>query len=1356
MFACSLLFVWATSSIADGHSYLAQPASRNLLANLDGEETCPHCLQSGGPDNVQERGQGMWPTRLAPESHGLCGDPVQGKSNPPTFKDETYLKKGPITATYRAGEIVEFQIAVSTHHMGHYEFRICDAGYLPPAGSQTPVAGADWKDTMASTYPSSHEVHVMRYKIPDNLSCEACTLQWYWSTGNSCLYDFDYVNYFKEFAKLGWDADAWHSQILASWRSCENSCCNAEKFGEEFWNCADIAVLPGSTGSSTSSVEASTATTTTTSTSTTTTTTTTVSIITDDEFNPVDGGEGRACRGAHPADNAAAYYTVVAVSSLEDCKAECSKVPVCRGVEFSGQRCEIWSRPEGIEASIPLAGFTCLRYGSYTTTTLPQMGTFEPVDGGEDRACRGANVNDNLPSHYTVLHDIGSLDRCKVECAKVTSCAGIEFSGSRCEVWTRKEGIEATKVLKGFQCLRYMPPVATTTTTTKPDGFGCSAAWGACGGRNWNGANCCVDGYTCVEESVWYWQCRPTESASLVEVPGLQRRKWKSFRGTTMLQDGSSLTRTSVDDELLKDSKPVERKKAEEPGYQVQTDFGWTRYDATAQEQIRSAASKGRPDCEIFAQGQYYKVDLKRMVQINPSTGNERTVRLAGLPQPAPEMPKLNFKRLLVEFKQVEAAIAAGEAAPCAHTAIEEWEVDMSFPAESDLQKSLENLAASMFDTRLNRLTLCVRFTVEFPLSPPEVWLRRPRMRYREGKTGPVTFGGRVCSLLLASAGWQPATSMLSASIQLERLNTELFHTVNGFCREGMTALSPEAAQPFLGDLKRLEVTDKIGLPLSYANSIYQRAELGDWAENAGISDGVLCDRLLRPQPATLPVASPGADLVLPMIFEIKTLLGRKSHCAIFEFFDGLPEMHVLIPKWVMEDLAIDEREPVRVRGVELDLVTSVKVQPHSVDFYHAVRDSGREVRELLTESLARFSTLTEDTAVPIEVNEKFFQDMDVQHHFEFKVEFEPAPDLEDEAATKEYQDRVLNSIKLRRERSAAGRQERDADTHYEEDNERWRERMGARAWALLSMIVGCLLVVVAMAGAKSEAIYLMDRVVRVDTAGPYGNSLDGASRVLTTMSLVHMLLFMGLIVFFISLLGITATQGRHKCTAAVYGVSSASCAAVILMMSMQILQRVQVTQPIMDRQVQHLCNASTYIQLGAAQHCFWASKYGAAPPCEAACSWKVTVLQNGCKVMPQLCESFQYQAVENCTSGFHGLSSNFFIASTNASACRQACDADIQCQDFAHLRPTVARPELCLLFSGTQQLHPAPAWSSVAPSQATAYFEESTCWKRGDPTILETRTESTLFAFLFFFLCGLTSLNAWIAVLFGTRRLVG
>ncbi|OLP93061.1 Ubiquitin fusion degradation protein 1-like [Symbiodinium microadriaticum] len=481
--------------------------------------------------------------------------------------------------------------------------------------------------------------------------------------------------------------------------------------------------------------------------------------------------------------------------------------------------------------------------------------------------------------------------------------------------------------------------------------------------------------------------------------------------------------------------------KAEPPGYQVRTDSGWIRYDDEAQTALRAAAEKGQPECEIFAQGQYYKISLKRMVQINPSTGNERSVRLQGEAPRTPEMPKLNFKRLMVEFKQLEACIAAGQE-PSFHRCepvednLMDWEMDMSFPAESALQKSLENLAASMFDSSLNKITFCIRFPVEFPLSPPEVWLRRPRMRYRSGQSGPVTFGGRVCSMLLASAGWQPATSMLAvlkevqqslvdsgieanttvcikkeyprASIQLQRLNTELFPTVNGFCQMAMTAISPEEASAFLGDLSRLEATDKIGLPFAYANSIYKRAELG-------------------------------ADLVLPLVFELKTLLGRKTHCAIFEFIDGLPDNHVLIPKWVMEDLAIDEREPLRVRGVDLDLVTAVKVQPHSVDFYQAVRDSGRDVRELLTESLSRFSTLTEDTAVPIEVGGRLYQvqvitvephgavriiDMDVQHHFEFKVEFEPAPDLEDEAATKEFQDRALKSVKLRRERSAAGRQE--------------------------------------------------------------------------------------------------------------------------------------------------------------------------------------------------------------------------------------------------------------------------------------------------------------------------------------------
>jgi len=243
----------------------------------------------------------MWPTKDAPNSHGLCGNPVQGHPNPVSLADETYLVQGEVQRTYTPGEIVTFRIGVSAHHMGHYEFRICDQGldrntlgswqegqdclnqwvleraplmedcvpndsradcqpldeenpgrwYLPPHKKGTQAANASWSDSDATLLPAIGEVHSMRYKIPESLSCEHCTLQWYYSTGNSCLYDGDYITYFKKMAQLGWSVSEWVYGGMASWVTCENSCCGPSgtgAFGEEFWNCADIAVLPSGQG----------------------------------------------------------------------------------------------------------------------------------------------------------------------------------------------------------------------------------------------------------------------------------------------------------------------------------------------------------------------------------------------------------------------------------------------------------------------------------------------------------------------------------------------------------------------------------------------------------------------------------------------------------------------------------------------------------------------------------------------------------------------------------------------------------------------------------------------------------------------------------------------------------------------------------------------------------------------------------------------------------------------------------------------------------------------------------------------------------------------------------------------------
>ena len=52
---------------------------------------------------------------------------------------------------------------------------------------------------------------------------------------------------------------------------------------------------------------------------------------------------------------------VILAASLEECQRQCSRNPRrCRGVEFNSTgRCEIWTRPNGIQSVATVAGFEC-------------------------------------------------------------------------------------------------------------------------------------------------------------------------------------------------------------------------------------------------------------------------------------------------------------------------------------------------------------------------------------------------------------------------------------------------------------------------------------------------------------------------------------------------------------------------------------------------------------------------------------------------------------------------------------------------------------------------------------------------------------------------------------------------------------------------------------------------------------------------------------------------------------------------------------------------------------------------------------------------------------------------------------
>eukprot|EP00930_Biecheleria_cincta_P084343 TRINITY_DN73827_c0_g1_i1.p1 TRINITY_DN73827_c0_g1~~TRINITY_DN73827_c0_g1_i1.p1 ORF type:complete len:871 (+),score=182.54 TRINITY_DN73827_c0_g1_i1:61-2673(+) len=428
-------------------------------------------------------------------------------------------------------------------------------------------------------------------------------------------------------------------------------------------------------------------------------------------------------------------------------------------------------------------------------------------------------------------------------------------------------------------------------------------------------------------------------------------------------------------------------------------------------------------------------------------------------------MPKLAFRRLCEELRRVQRGVAKGELPwllRCEPTDdnLMCWEVDMTFNEESPLQQSLNKLATDTFDDTKNRLTMQVRFPPEYPASPPEVWIQKPRLKFEKGVG--VTFGGKACSPMLIASNWQNGISMQvildelrakltesgaevdirvskkqdypTAPPMLARLATSRFEGANDFEVPHMIAISGVQAAAFLGDQTRLEQSDKIALPFEFADRIYGRA-------------------------------AHGQEVDFPLIFEVKTRLGRKAHCAIFEFVAGLPSDHCMLPQWVMDDLFIEERDPVRIRGVKLPLCTYVKIQPHTLEFYDAVQEAGGNVQALLLASIKRFSALTVETAIPIDINGRAFSvqildlkpagavrviDTDVTREFEFPVEFVAAPDLDDEATRLERQKEMIERFHAQQaeqeaaKRSHEGKREEILAKHFEAARDRAVAAAGA------------------------------------------------------------------------------------------------------------------------------------------------------------------------------------------------------------------------------------------------------------------------------------------------------------------------
>ena len=251
------------------------------------------------------------------------------------------------------------------------------------------------------------------------------------------------------------------------------------------------------------------------------------------------GVEDRACRGKDEFDNNPAYYEITTTDSLAACQDLClqrnlanlgssGSLSWCRGIEFGGNRCELWTRTEGIGASVELRGVVC-----------QPLSPFVLVDA-MDRGCSGRS--DDVDEHFYTSYANVSLQGCKALCAEYAPfCKGIEFTNAYCHVWTRVSGIEKTVPRSGAMCLRHGETSSVGDAFEKIDG----ASDRACRGMNTSDWNPSYFEFFAASKSIEDCKSRCLENPMCqgIELNGYGCKVWTvivttsiGFSGTTCLR----------------------------------------------------------------------------------------------------------------------------------------------------------------------------------------------------------------------------------------------------------------------------------------------------------------------------------------------------------------------------------------------------------------------------------------------------------------------------------------------------------------------------------------------------------------------------------------------------------------------------------------------------------------------------------------------------------------------------------------------------------------------------------------------------------------------------------------------------
>jgi len=174
-------------------------------------------------------------------------------------------------------------------------------------------------------------------------------------------------------------------------------------------------------------------------------------------FVPVDGGEGRGCRGASVNDNSGKNFMLFQdVPTIQSCMRHCKQQLLCKGIEYGQKVCELWTSPIG--ASVPMPGFFCLRLdpGAAPDPQLPPDSPAPAASGlfatmGVGHACHGEGFSANAGTDFDAT-TAPTIEGCIALCKHEEGCQGIQYGpGQTCDLW--KVHIVGSSAQQGVTCV---------------------------------------------------------------------------------------------------------------------------------------------------------------------------------------------------------------------------------------------------------------------------------------------------------------------------------------------------------------------------------------------------------------------------------------------------------------------------------------------------------------------------------------------------------------------------------------------------------------------------------------------------------------------------------------------------------------------------------------------------------------------------------------------------------------------------------------------------------------------------------------------------------------------------------------